>query len=236
MKPELDAHSSEKKRLKYSDEYGCKDFKFTSVHKTLVLAVLPSIDENYANIKMLLDKLKLNSLDCSISEDLKVLLLMVGKHLAASKHPCPFCETESPSMLRAESYSLTSLSEWYNKWMAAGGNIAKAKYFSNEVNPPLLTGNVTMKILSIVNIPGLHILLGIVDKLVKLIEKNLFESTNQGFHFVNSYLSTINLARVPYQGKHRLEGNGSNKFLRKLDRFQIYLNKHNICILFVESI
>ena len=85
---------------------------------------------------------------------------MVGKQSAASKHPYPFCETESPSMLRAESYSLTSLCEWYNKWIAAGGNIAKAKYFSNVVNHPLLTGNVTMKILSIVNIPGLHILLG----------------------------------------------------------------------------
>ena len=56
----------------------------------------------------------------------------------------------------------------------------------------------------------------------------MFESTNQGFHFVNSYLSTINLARVLNQGKHRLEGNGSNKFLRKLDRFQINLNEHNI--------
>nr|XP_047134983.1 uncharacterized protein LOC124812416 [Hydra vulgaris] len=76
--------------------------------------------------------------------------------------------------------------------------------------------------------PGLHILLGIVDKLLKIIEKNLFEDTNQGFNFVNSYLSTINLARVPYQGKHRLEGNASNKFLKKLDCFQIYLDEHNI--------
>nr|XP_047135292.1 uncharacterized protein LOC124812537 [Hydra vulgaris] len=228
LKPELEVHSIEKKRVKYSDEYGFKEFKYTSVHKTLVLAVLPSIDENYANIKMLLDKLKLNSLDYSISEDLKVLLLMVGKQSAASKHPCPFCETELPNMLRAKSYSLTSLCDWCNKWMAAGGNIAKAKNFSNVVNPPLLTGNVTKKILEIVNIPGLHILLGIVDKLLKIIEKNLFEDTNQGFNFVNSYLSTINLARVPYQGKHRLEGNASNKFLKKLDCFQIYLDEHNI--------
>nr|XP_047132589.1 uncharacterized protein LOC124811278 [Hydra vulgaris] len=228
LKPELEVHSIEKKRVKYSDEYGFKEFKYTSVHKTLVLAVLPSIDENYANIKMLLDKLKLNSLDYSISEDLKVLLLMVGKQSAASKHPCPFCETESPNMLRAKSYSLTSLCEWCNKWIAAGENIAKAKNFSNVVNPPLLTGNVTKKILEIVNKPGLHILLGIVDKLLKIIEKNLFEDTNQGFNFVNSYLSTINLARVPYQGKHRLEGNASNKFLKKLDCFQIYLDEHNI--------
>ena len=65
--------------------------------------------------------------------------------------------------------------------MAAGGNIAKVKNFSNVVSPPLLTGNVTKKILEILNIPGLHIFLDIVDKLLKLIEKNLFENTNQGF-------------------------------------------------------
>ena len=96
MKPELDVQSSEKKTVKYSDEYGCKDFKFTSVYKTLIFAVLSSIDESCASIKMLLDKLKLNFLDYFISKDLKLLLVMVGKQLAASKHPCPFCETESP--------------------------------------------------------------------------------------------------------------------------------------------
>ena len=71
-------------------------------------------------------------------------------------------------------------------------------------------------------------MLGIVDQLLKLIEKKLFEDTNQGFQFVNSYLSKINLNRVPYQGEYRLEGNGSNKFQRKLDHFQIYLDEHNI--------
>ena len=105
--------------------------------------------------------------------------------------------------------------------MATGGKIAKAKSFSNVVNSPLLTGNVMKKILEFVNIPGLHVLISIVDKLLKIIEKNLFENTNQGFQFISNYLSTINLTRVPHQGKHRLEGNGSNKFLRKLDRFQI---------------
>ena len=47
--------------------------------------------------------------------------------------------------------------------MAAGGNIAKVKNFSNVVSPPLLTGNVTKKILEILNIPGLHIFLDSVD-------------------------------------------------------------------------
>ena len=54
------------------------------------------------------------------------------------------------------------------------------------------------KILEIANIPDLHILLGTVDQHLKLIEKNFFENTIQGFQFVNSYLSKINLTRVPY--------------------------------------
>ena len=57
--------------------------------------------------------------------------------------------------------------------------------FSSVVNPNLLTENVTNKIIEFVKIPGLHLALGIVDK---LLTEKLFESTEEEFQFVNDYL------------------------------------------------
>ena len=46
--------------------------------------------------------------------------------------------------------------------------------------------------------------------------------------FSSSYLASINLARVSYQGQHRLEGNACNMFLKKLDKLDFYLKEHNL--------
>ena len=73
--------------------------------------------------------------------------------------------------------------------MADGSNLKKAKKYTNVVHPPLSTGDKNKKILEFVNIPGLHILLGVVDKFLKEIEKNLFENKECGLQFVDQCLS-----------------------------------------------
>ena len=86
----------------------------------------------------------------------------------------------------------------------------------------MLTGDKNKKILELVNIPGLHILLGVVDKILKEIEKNLFENKECGLQFVNRYLPKINIRRVSYQGQHRLKGNACNKLLKNIDSFELF--------------
>ena len=66
----------------------------------------------------------------------------------------------------------------------------------------------------IVNIPGLHILLGVVDNVLKEIEKILLENKECGLQFVDRYLSKINICIVSNQGQHRLEGNACNKLFK----------------------
>ena len=51
---------------------------------------------------------------------------------------------------------------------------------TSVVYPPLLTGDKNKKILELVNIPDLHTLLGAVDKILKGIERNLFENNECG--------------------------------------------------------
>ena len=123
-----------------------------------------------------MDKLNISSLDYTVSEDLKALLQMVGKQTATSKQPFPYCMTSSPDFQKADHYTLESLCTLYDQWMADGANLKKAKKCTNVIHPPLLTGEKNKKILELVNIPGLHILLSVVDKILKEIEKNLFEN------------------------------------------------------------
>ena len=72
--------------------------------------------------------------------------------------------------------------------MADGAYLKKANMYTSIVYPTLLTGKKNKKIPELVNIPGLHILLGVVDKIFKEIEKNLFENKECGLQFVNRYL------------------------------------------------
>ena len=118
------------------DGYACKSFKDSSVHKIIILAILPSLNEKYHNLRIILDKLNISSLDYTVSEDLKVLLQMVGKQTATSKHPCPYCMTSSPDFQKADHYTLESLCILYDQWMTDGANLKKANKYTIVVHPP----------------------------------------------------------------------------------------------------
>ena len=75
--------------------------------------------------------------------------------------------TSSPVIPKADHYNLESLCRLYDQWMIDGANLKKAKKYTNVVHPHLLTGNKNKKILELVNIPGLHVLLCVVNKILK---------------------------------------------------------------------
>ena len=95
-----------------------KILKISSVHKTIILAILPSLYKKYQSLRIILDKLKISSLDYTVSEDLKVLFQMVGKQTTTSKHHCPYCMTSSPDFQKADHYTLEFLCRLYDQWMA----------------------------------------------------------------------------------------------------------------------
>ena len=74
-----------------------------------------------------MDKLNISSLDYTVSEDLKVLLQMVGKQTPTSKHPCPYCMTSPPDFQKADHYTLESLCRLCDQWMTDGANLKRGK-------------------------------------------------------------------------------------------------------------
>ena len=105
-------------KLSKCDGYACKDFKDSSVHQTIILAILPLLNEKYHSLRIILDKLNISSIDYTVSDDLKVLLQMVGKQTATSKHPCPLCMTSYTDFQKADHYTLESLSRLYDQSIA----------------------------------------------------------------------------------------------------------------------
>ena len=61
-----------------------------------------------------------------------------------------------------------------------GANKKTQKRFQNVTNPPLLTGSDDKLVLDILAVPELHLLLGIVDKLLREFENRVFETKNRG--------------------------------------------------------
>ena len=83
--------------------------------KIIKLGISPSLNEKCHNQRIVLNKLNISSLDYKVSEDLKVLLQMVEKQTATSKHPCLFCMTSSPNFQKADHYTLEYMYRLYNK-------------------------------------------------------------------------------------------------------------------------
>ena len=89
--------------------------------------------------------------------------------------------------------------------------------YQNVINKPLLVGEPDTKTLDILNIPELHIMTGVVGKLITELENQGFETKQKGQTFVNGYLEREDIARCVYQGSRGFEGNQAHKLLMKID-------------------
>ena len=69
--------------------------------------------------------------------------------------------------------NIGSLWASYKSFLAAGSNLKHGQRFQNVVNPPLIKGFDTTEVLGLVYFPELHVLTGIVGKLVKEMERKV---------------------------------------------------------------
>ena len=221
-RPEIQ-NKNQPKRLRFSDGYGSSSaFLNSGVKKTFILGMLPITEEGHFNIRSLIESVGIPSFNFSMSQDIKVILDLLGKQPASCKHPCPYCDANNDFKCDeiVNIYTLNTLNEWHDKFLASGLPKEQAMNFSNVLNRPILVGDGSVPIWQIVNIPELHILLGLTMKLILALE-NIIEE--DGMLIVSRFLMENNIKRICYQGQQRLDGNQCRSFINKAELLADFL-------------
>ena len=98
--------------------------------------------------------------------------------------------------------------------------------FYNVVNRPLVTGPDDQKILgNLVFFPEHHVFTGIVGKLIMELERNLFESPEEGILFMDNWMKEVNVARTVYHGSASFIGNQAERLLSKVSFLEVKLEE-----------
>ena len=168
----------------------------------------------------LLGELGIDALEFGLCCDLKMVLMLCGKQSASSKYCCPFCLGSSPWVGTFPPTTIGGLWESYGAYVEAGLNLNTAMKFHNVVNPPLITGKTNDTILGdIFYFPEHHVFTGIVGKLVKEFERNVFDNPEIGKDFMDEWMVSpnVNITRTVYHGSASFVGNMAEKVLKNLD-------------------
>ena len=208
-----------KKRRKYNDDR-TSNSNLSSVNSTIVLGIMPNSQETHANLQLMLNHIQLEKIPYTLTSDVKVSLNMVGKQVASCTNPCIFCEASIPLSTDSEAPLLTigKLKQYHADFINKCGDTKYASLYQNVVNSILLCGfSDDTLVIDVINCCELHILLGVVAKLMKYMEDNFGQSE------VDSYLKCLNISRVEYFGKKSLNGNDSKAFIKHIDRFEEFV-------------
>lgn len=113
-------------------------------------------------------------------------------------------------------------------YLDGGSKYLKQKEYQNFVHMPLITGEHDQLVLDKINLPSLHMLLGVTDNNIKAIERLVFESELEGQLWMDNYLkNTIFVARNKKQQRSALEGNQARKFIASMGFLEQQLTNHS---------
>ena len=219
-----------RKRRSYEEAFcttGPARFKAGGQNKILIVSLIPTC-ERYDNLAPILDLMGIGTLDFGLCADLKLQLIMVGKQNASSKHSCPYCNDASPWLDdNRQSLTIGQLYADYAKFRALVEELGeekamkKAKDCNNVIHRPLIEGPYDQKILGdSIMFPELHVFTGLVAKMEKEIEKNLFESEKAGHQFMDEFFSECSISRAVYHGSSNFVGNQAKKLLRMVPQLE----------------
>ena len=201
------------KRFKYSEGAVPSTSKLSGVKKTLLVGVLPFTQENYTNVKLILDNMKLGALFPTYSCDIKMDLYLIGRDHGACRHNCVFGDGCTPWTQKP--CSLITVGEakmWHKKFMDAGGE-GTGKNFQNMIHEILLQYPDETYLIDVVNFPELHVMMGIVKRLVDYIKEA------SSVEWVEDIYYELNITQTFHGGKKGLNGNASKKLLEHATTF-----------------
>ena len=191
--------------------------KLAGANKLLVFALAEDLSENYNNVRVVVEKLRLDELDCCFASDLKLINVLLGISSHSGKFGCAYCEGEMTLELGVLR-TFGSLADWHRKLMEDAGRSRnresfikrRQKDYKNVIHPSLLKGEPEKTILSSIPLPELHLLMGVVNWSVEFIYKVVPKEELQRL------MRTKSISVHGYHGGG-LDGNNSSNFLKHLD-------------------
>ena len=226
-------------------EKGAGDFaagteaKLSSVKRLMLVALVPGVSESYSTMASIFSKLpSLSGLDYSLTVDMKMALFLLGKMSAASTHPCLYCSAKAPFLVvdAGELFTVDDLKELNDMFMASGLPRDQAKKFGNCANKPILAVVGNKLVILLLNIPSLHILIGIIGKFHNHIAQLEGPVTKK---FADKFLAEAQITTTKKRGgaqdtqkspKKELasfEGNQSRKYLKRIGKMEDLLSQDN---------
>ena len=174
----------------------------SGVNRLLPLAVCPGVPERHHNLHLIMEHLQLHKIPrLKVVMDLCLLNAILGISAHGGKFSCSWCD--GPSTLQSGTLrTFAHLKQKYQQFAATGFKLSKMKECANVVNECLTIAPPEALVLDVHPLPPLHLLMGVVNHLVKLCIS--VDSTTL------TLLKRHNIFRHGYNGGG-LDGNNSNK-------------------------
>lgn len=191
---------------------GLGKFKDTGVKKIIILAIVHNVQENHNNIQELFNLLKIDVIDnLTFAADLKLLNILTGIQPHSSMFPCCWClASKNDLQNRGNTRTIGNLLENFEEWKSAGGIKKNAKNFKSCIHQPLFQGPPNMSVLQVLPPPELHLMIGVVNKIVEF----MLEVCPT---IVNEWLRRCHVLRQVTRTGPSFTGNSAKKLLDNID-------------------
>ena len=126
------------------EDYGTSGNKLTGSNKLLVFALGEGIDENYNNVRIVVEKLKLHELHCCFASDMKLINVLIGLSSHSARHACPYCEGEM-TLEVGTLRTFGRLADWHNKLQQDAAKTPQRSYRGIRKTTPTLSTHLFSK-------------------------------------------------------------------------------------------
>ena len=195
--------------------------KSSGTSHALLVAVSPKVPENHYNFQKVFKIISVYEVKLFFINDLKATNVIVGKQTATCKHPCPFCNTSDMTKC-GELLTVGWIVEQNQKWEDSNLDRKDLQFFGNCENVPLVTdafeADKNKLILEFCPPPELHILLGIVNKAVKVLEERIPNA------IVKEWVAFAGAQRNAYHGG-TFNGNNCKRLVDAADYLEVLVTK-----------
>ena len=186
----------------------------SGVKQSIILAYVENVSEDYENIRLIMELLRVDELDYVVAADMKLLNVLLGLCGHGGKYACIYCEGEK-GLEAGNPRTFSNLIHNYNAYVEAGSKPKLMQKFKNVINLPLIKVECDQKVDNAVPPPELHLMMGAVNHKLALMWQYL---ATQGLeHKLWEWCDSKGVTRRGYNGVNKLDGNNSAMFLENIE-------------------